>query len=150
MPRLFRLVLAIISVTAGAIVTVRLIGSAQASPLAALFSFPDGTPCKKPCLFGIRAGETRLIDAVQMLQTHPLTRNLTMFDSPYWYMSDRASPASSGTLIVFRADSGGLIDAITVAADAPTRSQIGNVLNLLPEPASLGDLLAAWGRPDVS
>jgi hypothetical protein len=66
------------------------------------------------------------------------------------YMTDRASPASRGVLITFRSDGDGLIDEITLAADALKPSQIGSVLNLLPEPASLGDVLVARGNPDIT
>lgn len=54
----------------------RLIGGAQPFAFSALFTNPDGTPCERPCLFGVRPGYTRHEDAIAILRSHPLTRHL--------------------------------------------------------------------------
>ncbi len=51
----------------------------RTDPLMPLFTMPDGSPCQMPCLFGIKAGETTLEDAIALVQTHSLTRNLRLF-----------------------------------------------------------------------
>jgi hypothetical protein len=51
-------------------------GSAPAS-LAALFTNPDGAPCIRPCLLGIRPNDTPLREALRLVSAHPLTRALS-------------------------------------------------------------------------
>jgi hypothetical protein len=48
------------------------------APLMLLFTNPDGSACKMPCLFGIRPDEMHVGEALDMLRTHPLTRNLRL------------------------------------------------------------------------
>src|SRR5579864_3430262 len=55
---------------------VRLIGGTQSVPLAMLFTQPDGTPCQRPCLFGVQPGQTSYKQAVELLRNHPFTQAL--------------------------------------------------------------------------
>src|SRR5438876_6825135 len=65
------------------ILSSRLVGSAQPLPFSALFTYPDGSPCESPCIFGVRPGYTTHKDAIALLQSHPLARHLrqTAFES---------------------------------------------------------------------
>lgn len=76
MRRLFQNVLALatcLSLMFGAAILVR---RGAPTPFALLFTQPDGTPCPRPCLFGARAGETSYQAALNLLNRHPLTRDL--------------------------------------------------------------------------
>lgn len=42
------------------------------SPIAAIFSYPDGAPCEVPCLLGVQP-DTSFEDALDILDRHPLT-----------------------------------------------------------------------------
>jgi hypothetical protein len=73
-----RFSLILILIGAGLIVTVRLAAQTQALPAAILFTNPDGTPCDRPCLFGVRPGHTSHIDALALLNTHPLMTGIAI------------------------------------------------------------------------
>src|SRR5689334_6507113 len=70
--RLLRLTFALIATFAAAIFVARRISSTQPSPLAVLFTNPDGTPCERPCLFGIRPGKTTRAEAIRLLKANPI------------------------------------------------------------------------------
>ncbi len=44
-------------------------------PVFLLFTNPDGTACRQPCLFGVRPGETTYAEALVLLRVHPFTRD---------------------------------------------------------------------------
>lgn len=73
--RLLRLTLALIATFAAGIFVASRISSTQPSALAVLFTNPDGTPCERPCLFGVRPGTTTRNEAIALLKAHPATRN---------------------------------------------------------------------------
>jgi len=52
-------------------------GTNEDIPPLALLTNPDGTPCLRLCLFGIRPGETTITEAAKILHTHPLLANLS-------------------------------------------------------------------------
>src|SRR5262249_50436568 len=47
--------------------------SQQPSSVLALFTKPDGTPCERPCLFGVQPGITSFDQALALLRAHPFT-----------------------------------------------------------------------------
>src|SRR5260221_14186415 len=49
------------------------VGHAQPATTIVLFTNPDGTPCERPCLFGIRVGKTSYTRAIDLLRLHPFT-----------------------------------------------------------------------------
>lgn len=73
--QLIRLTLALFVICAVAIFAAHLVGRTQPSPLAALFTNPDGSPCERPCLFGIRPGMP-MGEAVILLKKHTLISNI--------------------------------------------------------------------------
>jgi len=75
--RLIRLCLALSVVLIGGILASRVLGMAQANPVATLFTNPDGSPCRMPCLFGVRPGEMTLEEGLKILDQHPLTHRMT-------------------------------------------------------------------------
>ena len=72
--RLICLCLGLIAVLSGAILAIHLIGGLFPNPIAVLFTNPDGSPCQKPCLFGVRPGKMTLDEALKVLDQHPLTQ----------------------------------------------------------------------------
>ncbi|MCC7448372.1 MAG: hypothetical protein IT324_13205 [Anaerolineae bacterium] len=80
--RLIRLTRALISICTLAIFAAHLVGRTQPSPLAALFTNPDGTPCERPCLFGIHPGKMSVDEAVAVLKNHRLLNNVRRLDDP--------------------------------------------------------------------
>lgn len=58
-------------------------GSLRYDPMIGLFTNPDGSRCEMPCLFGIRAGETTFEDVIILVQNHPMTHNLRLFEDDF-------------------------------------------------------------------
>jgi hypothetical protein len=50
------------------------LGRTQPVLAAPWFTYPDGTACIQPCLFGIRPDDTSYQSAIQILGMHPFTR----------------------------------------------------------------------------
>jgi hypothetical protein len=106
----------------------------QPMQLANLFTNPDGTPCQRPCLFGIRPGKTTYADAVQKLQMHPFTCS---------FERDIQRGVFSGpglSVIVFQ-DGSGLVSRIDLVHPAGVAA--------LPW-ASLGQVVTLLGIPVVA
>jgi hypothetical protein len=74
--RILRLTLALVGSLIVLVLTVRLIGNAQPSPLALLFTNADGTPCQQPCLLGVQPGKLSTEQAISLLKKHPLMRGV--------------------------------------------------------------------------
>src|SRR3954464_5587628 len=64
----------------------KLIFAPKVSRFADVFTNPDGSACKMPCMFGIRLNETKFEDAVSLLKQHPLTEGI---GNPELALSDR-------------------------------------------------------------
>lgn len=63
------------------IIAIRLVGNRQPQPpFNAIFTNPDGSPCEMPCMFGIHPHETEFNKAIELIRTHPLTRQITDID----------------------------------------------------------------------
>lgn len=81
MRRIFRLALILALLIGAAFVVVTALSQAlPPPPYGAVFTFPDGTPCQRRCLFGARPGLTRYEEAARLLAAHPLTRDLIRRD----------------------------------------------------------------------
>lgn len=59
------------------------IGPLRHDPLKPFFTNPDGSRCEMPCLLGIRPGETTFGEAITLVQNHPLTHNLRLFEDDF-------------------------------------------------------------------
>lgn len=142
MVRLNRLVLFLLVFLSLAIAVARMIGSRYPSPLDLLFTYPDGSPCQRPCLFGIRTGETKAADAVSMLKSHPITREFILVQqNPFIVGKD-------GTTIAFTKTPDELVDDIILITHPALGASITNALNSLPEFISSGDMVEKFGSPD--
>src|SRR5713101_8684360 len=100
MKRIYSLYVGIIAVMASLILAVRLVSNNQPNPLSALFTNPDGSPCVKPCLFGVRPGETTLDDALKILDRHPLTHSLKQ--QPYITLNAKGQSVQRGAELLSR------------------------------------------------
>lgn len=60
-----------------------LTGALNPDPLIGLFTNPDGSACEMPCLLGIQTGETTVGEAITLVQNHPMTYNLRLFQDDF-------------------------------------------------------------------
>ncbi len=145
MIRFRRLVCGLLFILVTVLVGVRLMGSTHLGKVAALFTNPDGSPCQRPCLFGIRTAETTKAQAVILLKSHPLTRNLTLDNTALFEMSSQGSPAMR---VSFDTTSDGLVDWVSLYVPASPMNPAPKLVDSLAEPVSLGDILAEAGGPE--
>lgn len=143
MIRLIRPTIAIILTLAGVLWAARQIGAAQPVPpmLSVLFTNPDGSPCERPCMFGVRPGKMTRAEAEAILKSHPALRNLRF----------QTGNGNTFTYLVG--------DTITVALHYDV-SFIGAIFEVSPlrglpavsatlrQRASLGDTVTILGAPD--
>lgn len=79
----YRVTLALFFITLGYLCIGKAIGGFRYDPMAGLFTYPDGSPCPMPCLFGIEPGKTSFQNAEIFIQTHPMTSNLRLFEGDF-------------------------------------------------------------------
>src|SRR5260221_2458504 len=114
MQRFFGLLLIPFLVTTVSVYATRMIGGLHPSPAAMLFTNPDGSPCKLPCLFGVRPGETTVEEALRLLVAHPLTHSFALTSKNPLTLESPEPGGSSVTVIV---TPGGLVDAFVLSAN---------------------------------
>jgi hypothetical protein len=131
-----------------AILLARLVGSVRPKPalFSMLFTNPDGSPCERPCMFGVRPGKMTTEKAVEILKQHPITRGMTFrqgssetafLDGVYEFAGD------NGKVIIYKADQ---IAFLCTSDLAKARWQL--VPNLCRDKESFGDVIATFGKPD--
>ncbi len=130
-----------IALCAGGITLARRIGGTQVSPLAAIFTLPDGTPCPETCLFGVQPGKTSYDQAILLVQQHPFTRALR--GNPSNIAAESLFGASDVSFMVEIAGSG---NDRTVAW-ITLRSATGPFDQVSQFAGSLGDVLSRLGTP---
>lgn len=139
MARLYRLALGCIGVLALLMLVGRLVGSTRPLPLAILFTNPDGSTCQRPCLFGIRPGETTFDQAFALLREHPFIRQA----APREYR-DMGLFGGGPIVVSITPDAGGKVGQVNIELDT-------KVLKIKPEPLlgrdSLIELSAILGTP---
>ncbi len=130
------------------LVAVRIVAGAQPSPLILIFKHPDGTPCERPCLFGIEPGKTKRENVVALLRAHPLLAG------QMWQL-----PQDDGELILM-AEGKDLFARKTISVRItgyPNVTAISLSAATLPQPnmrrtplalTSLGDMVNFLGVPD--
>ena len=147
MRRLVLLSLGLSILFAAATAFTRVLGRPESSLFVGIFTNPDGSPCKPPCMFGIRPGETSINDGIAMLTAHPLTRHFTVSSLDPYRIEMQADRIIMITMLKTEDD---LVDEITLswyvrythpAGEAPPDGP-------LPEPETLGDIIALFGSPD--
>jgi hypothetical protein len=143
---MYRLCTGLIVILAALVFAARVAGRTQPLPTLPLITNPDGSPCKLPCLFGIRPGETTTGEAVRILARHPLTRNL-FFDADQMVFSG----TDAAVFIDWR---GSVVTAVGLTLIGPGFNQyaspqrdlvaacslasLGNVVNIVGEPDTIG------------
>ncbi len=134
MVNLVRFALSMTMIVAVSIGIARHIGRLSPADFDLLFTNVDGSLCTRPCLFGIRPGDTSMESAVSLLQAHPFTRSFV--------------PGKDNRVF----SSGGL--SISLAADVNDRlvridlNRFSGALSG-PEWGSLGRVVASLGSPDA-
>jgi hypothetical protein len=131
----------------------QLFGSMHPTALAALFTNPDGTSCKLPCLFGIRPGETNVANALAMLDAHPLARELDVWCKDRQHVRSR-QPRRDAPIIVIEVTADDIVDAILLVDDnIPYQNSFPSLHSnpdSLPAAASIGDAVAILGTPNIA
>jgi hypothetical protein len=141
--RLLRLTFALMMIAAVIILAERFIGGKiSASPLAAVFSSPDGHACQYPCMFGIRPGLTNIHDADLILHAHPLTRNAI------WLTNRSLKLAETEDYVAFSETLSGLVDSVSLTA-TPEDVEAGPAVGSLLSTIVLGDYIAAFNVSEV-
>src|SRR5258708_25645627 len=74
--RVLRLALTLIICLALTLVGIRLLSNKYKDSIALLFTNPDGSSCRMPCLFGVRPDDMTIDQPLQVLTAHPLTKNI--------------------------------------------------------------------------
>jgi hypothetical protein len=137
-----RLAASLVLAFIGAVCGMRLLGGARPSPLSALFTNPDGTPCPHPCLFGIRPGISDQAEAASLLAAHPLTRTFKRdersVETEYLGTGVRVS-------LVGREHE---LASIYIAFDRQLQNGPGRPIVLPPlDGITLGQVVSAFGSP---
>jgi hypothetical protein len=131
-----------------AIMIARLVGSARPKPAlySMLFTNPDGSPCERPCMFGVRPGKMTPAEAVAILKQHPVTHGMTFregssetafLDAEYEFAGE------NGKVIVYKAD-----QIVFLCTSDLAKARLQSVPNLCREQESFGDVFATFGKPD--
>src|SRR5258708_33583384 len=100
--RVLRLALTLIICLALTLVGIRLLSNKHKDSIALLFTNPDGSSCKMPCLFGVRPDDMNTDQALQILMTHPLTSNMFL----------RRIKGEDGTVIGFSMQSNSVVVSV--------------------------------------
>lgn len=142
MKRLFLWITVLMVLFGGLIPFAGALGKTAPPPeFAKWFTYPDGSPCPMPCLFGIRPGVTRWEDINETLKIHPILAN-----SSDLYIQE--GPYAGQKTISFHSKNG-------LSFDLGVYSQVGGILNyvILFEPQIEGkiftfkDMLLLFGSP---
>lgn len=142
MPRIYRLILFLLCILAMTIVAWQLIGGTRPnSSLAAVMTGPDGTACNNPCLFGVLPGKTSLKEVLQILHSHPLTRDAK------WLNDNSLQLNGPEAYVAFSLTDDGVVDSITLADNLHDTGI--PVHGSLADSITLGDLISAFGAPTV-
>lgn len=143
MLRLLRLTLILIAVWALAILGARLFGGwiPSSSSFAILFTNPDGSPCERPCILGVRPGQTAYTDAVRLFQAHPFTRTLETVASPGRNGIVFQTPDGKSLTVGISQDTKGIVSLIDLELEPPDPGHF-------PFKSTLGEAILALGIPD--
>ena len=148
--RTFRLIFAFVGLLAVAVFTMRLIGGAQPLPTVTLFTNPDGTPCKRPCLFGIEPGKTTREEAVALLKAHPILKIETQQvpnDDGAMIIYTEGKLQLVGKSLVIRITGFPNVNVVTIDNTKSTALSNGRQ-DRQTELTSLGAVISTFGIPD--
>jgi hypothetical protein len=148
MLRFARLGLLLSGLLSGLLGAVRITAGTQPSPLALLIASADGTPCERPCLFGIEPGKTTRKEVLPLLRAHPLLgsqiRQLPQDDGEV-ILSAEGRDLFAGKTISVRIAGYPHVSVITLSAATLPQPDVRGTGQPL---TSLGEMVAFLGRPD--
>src|SRR5258708_14956239 len=140
MPRFYQTLLILMIFFASVLIVMRTIGGMRPTELATVFTNPDGSVCQRPCLFGIRPGQTTVKEAVVLLKSNPFMRNHPVQSEDPFLAGD----LQNGPTILLSKTPEGLVDRIrlaynlprkkTAAVDAPELFLAGGIVNTIGSP----------------
>jgi hypothetical protein len=84
-PMFQRTTLCILVLAVTGVSLTKLLDTTEASPYETIFTNPDGSACTKPCLLGVRPGETVYEKSIDILQSHPLLYGAEVVDNSVAY-----------------------------------------------------------------
>jgi hypothetical protein len=138
LPLLYRLTLLLLCILMTGGVAARLSGERVPLSFQALFTNPDGTSCNRPCLFGIRPGETTVDQAIWMIKLHPATRDLPIVtdQNANQHLMVVVGDATMGKMLHF-------------SVDDTQKDNVVSSIELMNWPLrSLGEVMSVLGYPD--
>src|SRR5262249_10490398 len=151
MTNIIRITLVLILTCTSSIGVARWVGQAHPSSIGKLFTKPDGTPCRHPCLFGIQPDETPYTKAAALLRSHPLTRGLKSNLAGYIW-------GDQSMAVILQSNIPGYIwgsqsMGVNLQSEADDGQQfvelaIRTAASPISEGMSLGDVISAFGVPD--
>src|SRR5262245_6345985 len=130
-------------ISASSTVMARLIGSTRPPPISAIFAHPDGSPCERPCLFGISPGKTDARQARLALSSHPITRDA------HWTNNRQLSMVSLPSYVTFSETPDGVVKEISITSTPVFRIGSKPLPGSLLDSISAGDLVLTYGVPDA-
>lgn len=143
MPRIFRLVIALILFFSIFVVIARAIGVVKLTYIDELFlaaqTNSDGSPCTRPCMFGVQIGVTKYDESLEMLKSHPFIHVVSVktIDTYSEYPSLEVQLPEN---ILLRID--GNKNELFVT------DVVLYIGKTIPSPVVIGDIIAGFGFPD--
>ena len=129
---------------------IHIAGGMERGTFALLFTDPDGSPCQRPCMLGVRPGDMAFDAAIALLKSHPVTQALQ-----YQSINYRMSQFNGRDLaVVILKTPGGKVASIGVqfypSKFFPSQSEGGSGLPVSPvRSASYGDVVSLLGPPNA-
>lgn len=150
MRRFYLLTAIILAVLAAIVGGIHYAGEARSSSFTLLFTNPDGSPCQRPCMLGIRPGNMTFEAAIALLKTHPVTRNLD-FQAVNYRMNQFKGRWLQVTVLK---TPGGKVASIGIqfypSKFFPSESDDDTGLPVSPiRSAAFGDVVELLGAPDA-
>ncbi len=144
--RFYRLALALLLLVISLLIVVRLLGARNSSPLASLFTNPDSSPCKLPCLFGVRVGEMTVDNAIKLIETHPVARDFQLDSGG---RTIKPGKAAKSPIMLVEGTGDGLVRMVNLTSSRWFYNIPDDPNELaLPMAASIGDFISLFGAPD--
>jgi hypothetical protein len=107
----------------------------------AIFSNPDGSPCKQPCMFGVRPGIMSEDEALAILNAHPLTKAMKLLPFSYTHLEGPLFTVELGEV-----ESGEKVRFITLTFnETPSGAVSAKSKDTIPV---LGDMISYFGPPE--
>jgi hypothetical protein len=154
--RLLRLSLLLVGSFALLITSIHLLGGLHPNPIVVLFTNPDGSPCKMPCLLGVNPDEMTVDQALNVLRAHPLLRNIRVrrltlaADNSEFVveLQTKELVVAVENNVPYTGDKWAIHAIVLRAAGNPSAPSANPELQRIVSAAVTGDVLAYLGSPE--